>query len=46
MNHELGNTAGGVRAHGAVGAFVSRWVINKSDLSVVSGVDAITTVKL
>lgn len=46
MNHELGNTQGGVRAHGAVGAFVSRWVINKSDLSVVSGVDAITTVKL
>ena len=46
MNHELGATAGIVRAHGAAGAFVSKWVINASDLSVVSGADAITTVKL
>jgi Ca2+-binding RTX toxin-like protein len=46
MNHELGATAGIVRAHGAAGAFVSKWIINKSDLSVVSGEDAITTVKL
>src|SRR5262245_30139719 len=29
MNHELGNTAGVVRAHGSKGAFVSKWVISK-----------------
>ncbi len=46
MNHELGATAGIARLHGAAGSFVSQWVINKSDLSVVSGRDAITTVKL
>jgi Ca2+-binding RTX toxin-like protein len=46
MNHELGATAGIARAHGAAGAFVSKWIINKADLSVVSGEDAITTVKL
>ena len=26
MNHELGNTAGNVRDHGARGSFVSQWV--------------------
>jgi Alkaline phosphatase PhoX len=36
MNHEIGNTLGIPRAHGNIGAFVSEWVINKSDLSVVS----------
>lgn len=46
MNHELGATAGIVRAHGAAGAFVSKWVVNSSDLSVISGEDAITTVRL
>src|SRR5262245_9006651 len=30
MNHEFGNTAGVVRAHGAKGAFVSKWIIKKS----------------
>jgi hypothetical protein len=44
MNHELPNTRGVVRAHGAVGAFVSRWVIRKDDLSVVSGQDLIQNV--
>jgi len=39
MNHELGSGSGVVRAHGSIGAFVSEWVINKSDLSVVSGQD-------
>ena len=39
INHEFGNTAGVVRAHGSAGAFVSKWVINKSNLSVVSGSD-------
>jgi hypothetical protein len=46
MNHELGATAGVARAHGVKGAFVSRWVISKSNLSIVSGSDLIQTVKL
>jgi hypothetical protein len=41
MNHELGNTAGGVRLHGARGAFVSQWIIRKSDLAVLHGGDLI-----
>jgi hypothetical protein len=44
MNHELGSTTGVARAHGGKGAFVSSWVINKSDLSVVSGGDLIQKV--
>jgi hypothetical protein len=43
-NHELPNTTGAVRAHGAKGAFVSKWVIDESDLSVVSGQDLIQNV--
>ncbi len=39
MNHELGNTVGVNRAHGAKGAFVSKWVISKSTLNVFSGSD-------
>ena len=39
MNHELGATVGAVRAHGARGAFVSEFVINKNTLAVVSGAD-------
>jgi hypothetical protein len=46
MNHEFGNTAGVVRAHGSTGAFVSKWIINKSTLAVVSGSDLMKTVKL
>ena len=46
MNHEFGNTAGIVRAHGSKGAFVSRWIINKSNLSVVSGGDLMQNVNL
>lgn len=34
------------RAHGGTGAFVSKWIINKSDLSVVAGSDLIQTVNL
>jgi Bacterial protein of unknown function (DUF839) len=45
-NHELPNTVGVPRAHGAKGAFVSRWVIRKSDLSVVSGRDQIQTLNV
>ncbi|MFZ4576332.1 MAG: hypothetical protein ACOYN0_18255, partial [Phycisphaerales bacterium] len=41
MNHELGGTAGVVRAHGQTGSFVSRWNINAnaSNLLVNSGRD-------
>jgi hypothetical protein len=39
MNHELGNTVGIPRAHGARGAFVSKWLIDKSSLTVQSGGD-------
>lgn len=41
VNHEIGNTLGVARAHGQTGAFVSEWVIRKSDLSVVRGSDLI-----
>jgi hypothetical protein len=44
MNHELGGGAGVVRAHGARGSFVSRWLIRKDDLSVVEGDDLIESV--
>ncbi len=44
MNHELGATAGAVHAHGARGAFVSKWTIRKDDLSVVEGEDLIRQV--
>ena len=46
MNHELNGTVGVPRTHGGKGAFVSKWVIDKSDLSVVSGDDQIKTVNL
>ncbi len=46
INHEAGNTAGSVRAHGSLGAFVSKWIINKSTLAVVSGTDLIQNVNL
>lgn len=42
MNHELGATVGTTRAHGAKGAFVSEWKINKSTLQVISGNDLAT----
>ncbi|MEJ7589020.1 MAG: esterase-like activity of phytase family protein, partial [Ferruginibacter sp.] len=46
MNHEINNTLGVVRAHGSIGSFVSKWIINKSDLSVVSGEDLIKRVNI
>ena len=39
MNHEIDNLNGVIRAHGAKGAFVSEWVINKRNLRVTSGGD-------
>lgn len=44
MNHELGSTVGVTRAHGAIGAFISEWVIDKSTLAVQSGSDLIKQV--
>ncbi|MBC7894937.1 MAG: hypothetical protein H7066_05970, partial [Cytophagaceae bacterium] len=46
MNHELAATVGVVRAHGAKGAFVSKWEVRKSDLKVLNGEDLIQTVML
>ena len=44
LNHELRSTVGGVRAHGAIGAFVSKLIINKSDLRVLNVSDLATNV--
>jgi hypothetical protein len=41
MNHEIPGNLGVERAHGAVGAFVSQWVIDKETLQVQSGHDLI-----
>jgi 2',3'-cyclic-nucleotide 2'-phosphodiesterase (5'-nucleotidase family) len=46
ISHELGSSAGIARAHGAKGAFISKWVINKSNLAVVSGADLIQKVNI
>jgi len=46
LNHEMGSTQGSVHAHGQAGAFVSKWVINKNTLAVVSGTDLIQNVNL
>ncbi|MEJ7680251.1 MAG: hypothetical protein WKG06_20835 [Segetibacter sp.] len=44
MNHELTNTAGILRAHDSARAFVSKWIINKSNLRVMNGSDLIQKV--
>src|SRR5262249_29904086 len=44
MNHELLTTEGVARDHGGTGSFVSIYVINKADLSVISGHDLIQTI--
>jgi hypothetical protein len=44
VNHELPATAGRARAHGAQGAFVSRWAVVGCDLSVLAGEDLMRTV--
>jgi hypothetical protein len=43
-NHEIQGTSGVVRAHGAKGAFVSKWVIDKETLAVKHGEDLIKKV--
>ncbi len=44
--HEMQSTAGAIHAHGQTGAFVSKWIINKSTLAVVSGTDLIQNVNI
>ena len=44
MNHEIRETLGTTRAHGATGAFVSEWVFDKTTLEVKSGHDLIQNV--
>jgi hypothetical protein len=44
MNHEISNTLGITRAHGAKGAFVSKWIIDKETLQVLHGEDLIKNV--
>jgi Bacterial protein of unknown function (DUF839) len=39
MNHELPQTSGIERQHGFTGAFVSHWIVRKSDLTVLHGGD-------
>src|SRR5262245_45529059 len=46
MNHELRNNQGIVRAHGSPGAFVSRFVIDKRTLQVLSGQEQIQSLRL
>ena len=46
MNHELGSALGTVRAHGSRGAFVSKWIIDKSTMTVLSGSDLMQHVYL
>lgn len=43
VNHEIGNTAGVVRAHGSVGSFVSALTVNKTTLAVTAARDLATT---
>jgi len=44
MNHELPSNRGIVRAHGGMGAFVSKWTIDKDSLEVTHGEDLIKRV--
>jgi uncharacterized protein YjiK/2',3'-cyclic-nucleotide 2'-phosphodiesterase (5'-nucleotidase family)/Ca2+-binding RTX toxin-like protein len=46
VNHEIGSTLGAVRDDGAKGAYVSQLVVDKATLQVISGQDAIQTLKV
>jgi hypothetical protein len=47
MNHEFGGLGiGATHTHGSNGAFVSKWIINKSTLTVSSGTDQIQNANL
>jgi hypothetical protein len=41
INHELVSSSGNVRAHGSTGAYISKWIVDKSSLTVLSGSDQI-----
>jgi len=41
-NHEIDNASGIIRA-GTLGAFVSKWVVNKADMKVLSGGDFLSS---
>jgi hypothetical protein len=43
-NHEIANNLGTTRDHGAIGAFVSKWVIARHSLRVAAGRDLISRV--
>jgi hypothetical protein len=44
MTHEISASLGVTRAHGGKGTFVSKWVINKDDLRVLTGSDLMRAV--
>lgn len=46
MNHELATNRGTVREHGSQGAFISKWVLDKTTGAILSGSDLIKTVHL
>src|SRR5262245_1590567 len=46
MNHELTSASGVSRAHGAKGALVSKWIIDKATLHVISASDLMQQVYL
>ena len=46
VNHEYGTTAGLVRDHGSIGAYIDRIVIDKATLAVISSNDLIQSVAL
>lgn len=45
MNHELVAAAGIPRDHGFAGAFISKWIVDKKTLTVLSGEDLMRTVR-
>ena len=44
MSHELGSGTGVTRSHGGIGAYTSKFVINKDTLQVISGEDLMKSV--
>lgn len=44
LNHELTSSSGVTRAHGATGAFVSRWTVDASTFEIIAGEDLIREV--
>lgn len=44
LNHELSSSRGIARAHGGIGAFVSKWTIDRNTLEVLAGSDLIRSV--